>query len=64
MDDIDQELISLLSTKIGMLMEDHATGALTIRSLSADRQKAAIDALSAASKTITKLADAAQSISE
>lgn len=64
MHDIDQELISLLSTKIGMLMEDHATSALTIGSLSADRQKAAIDTLAAASKTITKLADAAQSISE
>ncbi|MEO1731146.1 MAG: hypothetical protein AAFR64_10445 [Pseudomonadota bacterium] len=64
MHEIDQELISLLSAKVGMLMEDRATGALTIGSLSAERQKAAIDTLAAASKTITKLADAAQSISK
>ncbi|MEL6709478.1 MAG: hypothetical protein AAFP79_14470 [Pseudomonadota bacterium] len=64
MDDIDQELISLLSTKVGMLMEDHATSALTIRSLPADRQKAVLAELAAASNTISKLADAAQSISD
>jgi len=64
MDEIDRELISLLSTKIGMLMEDHATAALTVASLPTDQQKAAIDGLADASTTIAYLAAAARSIAE
>ncbi|MBV7258983.1 hypothetical protein [Erythrobacter crassostreae] len=64
MDEIDRELINLLSTKIGMLMEDHATIALTAGSLPTDQQKAAIDALAVASTKITNLAAAAQSVAE
>jgi len=64
MDEIDRELINLLCTKIGMLMEDHATSALTVASLPTGQQKAAIDALAVASTTITNLAAAVQSIAE
>ena len=64
MHDIDQELISLLSTKVGMLMEDHTTSALTVGSQSHDQQKAVIDELVDASTKIAKLAAAAQSIVE
>ena len=64
MDDIDQELISLLCTKIGMLMEDHSTLALTVGGQVDGEQNAAIDELSAASTKIAALAAAAQSIAE
>ena len=39
MDNIDQELISLICTKIGMLMEDHSAQALMVGSRSDDEQK-------------------------
>ena len=64
MDDIDRELISLLCTKIGMLMEDHSSVALMVGSQSDGEQKAAIDELAVASSKIAKLAVAAQSIAE
>lgn len=64
MDDIDQELISLLCTKIGMLMEDHSILALTVGSQIDGNQNVVIDELSAASTKIAKLAAAAQSIAE
>lgn len=64
MDDIDHKLISLLCTKIGMLMEDHSTLALTVGSKSEGGQKAAVDELAVASSKIARLAAAAQSIAE
>ena len=64
MEDIDRELISLLCTKIGMLMEDHSTLALTVCSQPDDEQKVAIDQLTAASTKIVKLTAAAQSVAE
>ncbi|WP_379552471.1 hypothetical protein [Qipengyuania sp. DGS5-3] len=64
MDNIDQELISLLCAKIGMLMEDHSTLALTACSQSDGEQRAAIDELAVASYKIARLAAAAQSIAE
>ena len=39
MDNIDQKLISLICTKIGMLMEDHSAQALMVGSRSDDEQK-------------------------
>ncbi|MEM7701745.1 MAG: hypothetical protein AAF251_07385 [Pseudomonadota bacterium] len=64
MDDINRELINLLCTKIGMLMEDHSTPALTVGSQREGEQKAAVDELAGASTKIMKLAAAAQSIAE
>jgi hypothetical protein len=64
MDDIDQELINLLCTKIGMLMEDNSTLALTVGSQIDGEQKASIDELAVASYKIERLAAAAQSIAE
>lgn len=64
MDDIDHELISLLSTKIGMPMEDHSTLALTVGSRSDGEQIAAVDELAIVSTKIEKLAAAVQSIAE
>lgn len=64
MDNIDRELINLLGTKIGMLMEDHSALALTLGAQSHDEQKVTIDKLATASMKITKLAAAAQSIAE
>lgn len=64
MDDIDRELISLLCTKIGMLMEDYSGLALTVGSLPTDQQGAAIDLRADASTNIARLAAAAQSIIE
>lgn len=64
MDDIDRELISLLFTKIGMLMEDHSILALTAGSQSDGEQKATLNGLTRASTKIEKLTAAAQSIAE
>ena len=64
MDDIDRELVSLLCTKIGMLMEDHSARALTVSNLSDDELRFEIDELAIASTKIAKLAAAAQSIAE
>lgn len=64
MDDIDRELISLLCTKIGMLMEDHSILALTVGCQSKGKQRSEIDELAIASTKIAKLAAAAQSIAE
>ncbi|KWV91754.1 hypothetical protein [Erythrobacter sp. YT30] len=64
MDDIDRELLDLLCTKIGMLMEDHSAGALTVGAQSEGGQKAATDELVHAVNRIEKLAAAAQSIAE
>jgi hypothetical protein len=64
MDDIDRELINLLCTKIGMLMEDHSSLALTVGSQSEGEQNAAVDELTEASAKISKLTAAAQSIAE
>ena len=64
MDDIDRDLINLLCTKIGMLMEDHSSLALTVGGQSDGEQKADIDELTEASKKIAKLAAAAQSVAE
>lgn len=63
MDEIDRELFQLLGTRIGMLMEDHATAALTVGYQPRDEQKAIIDALADASMKIVKLAEAARTIS-
>ena len=64
MDDIDRELIGLLCTKIGMLLEDHGTSALTIGSQSVEQQRATLDNSAVASAKIAKLVAAAQSIAE
>lgn len=64
MDEIDSELIALLSTKIGKLMEDHATTALKIGSQPNHEQKAVVDALADASTKIAKLVEAARTISD
>jgi hypothetical protein len=64
MDDIDHELISLLCTKIGMLMEDHSALALTLGAQSQGEQNTAIDELAHASTKIAKLVAATQSIAE
>ena len=64
MDDIDQELIRLLSTKIGMLMEDHSARALTGGGKSGDEQKEALVELGQASDKIHALVAAVRSVSE
>ncbi len=64
MDDIDRELISLLCTKVGMLMEDHSALALTIGGSLGDERKAAINELANVSTKIATLAAAAQSIAQ
>lgn len=64
MDDIDRELICMLTTNVGMLMEDHSALALTMGSKSAEEQQAAMKELAVAAKTIAGLSSAAQSISE
>ena len=64
MDDIDEKLIKLLCTKIGMLMEDHSAQAVMIGIKAADEQKAAVDELVRASKKIEALVTAAHSIAE
>lgn len=64
MDDIDNELVSLPCTKVGMLMGDHSAIALTIGGLKKDEQKKAINELAHSVTKIAKLAAAAQSIAE
>lgn len=64
MDDIDQELISLLSTKIGMLMEDHNGLALTLGSKPEDEQTHSLARLDQAAQKFSALVTAARSISE
>lgn len=64
MEEIDRELIALLCTKAGMLMEDHSTMVLTMGSKTADEQKLALRELPDAAEKIRKLAAAAQSIAE
>lgn len=64
MDDIDRELISLLGTKIGILIEDHSALALTVGSLPEDQQTVEVAALVDASGKIVGLAAAVQSILE
>lgn len=64
MDEIDRELITLLCTRIGMLIEDHATTALTVGYLPIDQQKPVIKALADATMRIAMLAEAARSIAE
>ena len=64
MDDIDRELVSLLCTKVGMLMEDHSVVALTIGSKSGDEQRIAIEELARTSTIIETLVASAQSIVE
>lgn len=64
MDDIDRELINLLCTKVGMLMEDHSALALTLSGLAVDKRRTAIKELASASTTIEKLTAAAQAIAE
>jgi hypothetical protein len=61
MDDIDRELINLLCTKIGMLMEDHCARELVIGSQTRREQQSEINELAHASTKIAKLAAAAQS---
>lgn len=64
MDDIDRELVNLLCTKIGMLMEDRSALALTINARSDDEKRAVINELACVSSKIAKLAAAAQSIGD
>lgn len=64
MDEIDRELISLLCTKIGMLMEDHSARALTVGSLPEDQQMTEVAALSETITKIARLTAAARSIAE
>lgn len=64
MDDIDRELVSLLFTKVGMLMEDYSTLALTIGGLSVDKRRIAINELAHSSRKIAALTAAAQAIAE
>lgn len=62
MDDIDRELITLLCTKIGMLMEDSSALAVTVSGQSDDEQMVVINELAIASTKSARLAEAAQSI--
>jgi len=64
MDDIDKELISLLGTKVGMLMEDHSARALFLASSSMEDQKVVLRGLDQASNEIQALVAAARSIAE
>ncbi|MEM7689525.1 MAG: hypothetical protein AAF291_10935 [Pseudomonadota bacterium] len=62
MTEIDRERISLLCTKIGMLMEDHSARALMVGGQSEDQDKSVVDELADASTKIARLSAAAQSI--
>jgi len=62
MNDIDTELITLLCTKAGMLMEDHSALALTVGSKAADEQKAALEELAQIAAKLSAIIAAAQSI--
>lgn len=64
MEDIDHELINLLCTEVGMLMEDHSAQALTVGSQSIDEREKVLDELSSAVAKIEVLIVAAKSISE
>ena len=62
MDDETQELITLLCTRIGMIMEDASVVALTIGSRDQDVCLAAIAKLDLAAEQIGRLIKAAQSL--
>lgn len=64
MEDIDTELITLLCTKAGMLMEDHSALALTVGSEAADEQRAALRELAQTAEKLNAVIAAAQSLSE
>lgn len=64
MDEIDRELLSLLSTKIGMLMEDYSVKAIFLATADEEKQRAGIPELAKASNKIEVLVVAAQSIVE
>lgn len=64
MDDNKRELMSLLCTKIGMLMKDYSTPALTVGNQSDGEQKVVVDELAEASTKISKLVAADQSIAD
>jgi len=62
MDDETQELITLLCTRIGMIMEDANVVALTIGSRDQDARLAAIAKLDVAAEQIGRLIKATQSL--
>ena len=64
MDDIDRELINLLCTKIGMLMEDHSGLALTLGRSPPEEQSDSLVKLDQAAQKIRALVAAARSIAE
>jgi len=64
MDEIDKELIALLCSKAGMLMEDYCAGALTLGSASVDEQKVALEQLSKATEKLKLLVATARSLSQ
>ena len=64
MDDIDRELINLLGTKIGMLMEDHGDLALTLGSKPEDEHADSLAKLDQAAQKISAMVTAARSIAE
>lgn len=63
MDDDDAELIVRLCTRAGMIMEDASVLALDRSGLSADRRRATLVDLAAASRSISALVLAAESLS-
>ncbi len=62
MDDETQELINLLCTRIGMIMEDASVVALTIGSRDQDACSADVADLKVAAEQIGMLVEAAQSL--
>jgi hypothetical protein len=64
MEEIDRQLIDLLSTKIRMLMEDHVRAALAIGKEQPGAQAASLQELAQISEQIKVLIEAAQLIAE
>ena len=64
LDDIDAELFELLSTKIGMMVEDHGALVLIVGSEVADEPKTALQELAQTADKLNVIIAAAQSLVE
>ena len=62
MEEIDRELLKLLTTKIGMLMEDRSSQALFLGAEGDDEHTEALNEVANAAEKINALARAAQLI--
>lgn len=62
MDDDTRELIGILATRVGMLMEDHSVDALTCRKLSAEEIAAKLSDLESTVSKMGALLAAARSL--